>query len=66
MIPESNQLRPHQWVESHTDYLYAYTIARISEVLPGNPVGLVRDNFLILDKALVRKYQRCQLVFYTC
>jgi len=31
MIPESNQLRPHQWVESHTDYLYAYTIARISD-----------------------------------
>lgn len=31
MTAESNQVRPHQWVESYADYLYAYTVACISD-----------------------------------
>jgi RNA polymerase sigma-70 factor (TIGR02943 family) len=44
MMTESNQLRPHQWVESHADYLYAYTITRISDYEQAK--DLVQETFL--------------------
>src|SRR5882724_10601070 len=44
MTPESNQLCPHQWVELHADYLYVYTIARISDEEQAK--DLVQETFL--------------------
>ncbi|MDB5151462.1 MAG: sigma-70 family polymerase sigma factor [Mucilaginibacter sp.] len=43
-MSESNQLRPHQWVESHADYLYAYAITRISD--DEQAKDLVQETFL--------------------
>jgi RNA polymerase sigma-70 factor (TIGR02943 family) len=50
MTSESNQVRPYQWVESYADYLYAYTIARISDEEQAK--DLVQETFLAaLEKA---------------
>jgi len=40
----SNQLDPHTWVKSHADYLYAYTIKRISDEEQAK--DLVQETFL--------------------
>ena len=40
----SNQLDPHTWVKSHADYLYAYTIKRISD--DEQAKDLVQETFL--------------------
>jgi RNA polymerase sigma factor (sigma-70 family) len=44
MSPESHQLDPHQWVKAHADYLYAYTIKRISDTELSR--DLVQETFL--------------------
>ena len=44
MSAESNQLDPHTWVKSHADYLYAYTIKRISDEEQAK--DLVQETFL--------------------
>ena len=50
MTAENNRLRPHEWVESHADYLYAYTIARISD--EEQVKDLLQETFLAaLEKA---------------
>ena len=40
----TNQLDPHQWVNAHADYLYAYTITRISDEEQAK--DLVQETFL--------------------
>jgi RNA polymerase sigma-70 factor (ECF subfamily) len=50
MIAEYEQLNPHRWVESHADYLYAYTISRINDEEKAK--DLVQETFLAaLEKA---------------
>jgi RNA polymerase sigma-70 factor (TIGR02943 family) len=44
MIAENRQLNPHQWVETHADYLYAYAIARINDEEQAK--DLVQETFL--------------------
>ena len=44
MSSESHQLDPHQWVKAHADYLYAYTIKRISDTELAR--DLVQETFL--------------------
>src|SRR5258708_39575098 len=39
-----NKLNPHQWVEAHVDYLYAYAITRINDEEQAR--DLVQETFL--------------------
>ena len=46
----TNQLNPHQWVNAHADYLYAFAISRINDEEQAR--DLVQDTFLAaLEKA---------------
>ena len=46
----TNQLNPHQWVNAHADYLYAFAINRINDEEQAR--DLVQDTFLAaLEKA---------------
>jgi len=44
MIPQTNNIYPHQWVQAHADYLYAYTRARINDEEQAR--DLVQETFL--------------------
>jgi RNA polymerase sigma-70 factor (ECF subfamily) len=44
MTPDINQINPHQWVQTHADYLYAYAIARINDEEQAK--DLVQETFL--------------------
>lgn len=44
MIAETYKLKPHQWVEDHADYLYAYTRSRINDEEQAK--DLVQETFL--------------------
>lgn len=46
---QENELHPDQWVQNHADYLYNYTIARVSDEEIAQDI--VQDTFLAALKA---------------
>jgi DNA-directed RNA polymerase specialized sigma24 family protein len=44
IIAERTPLKPHEWVNAHADYLYAYTITRVNNEEQAR--DLVQETFL--------------------
>lgn len=57
MLPSKTTINPHNWVEVHADYLYAYAITRIGEEEQVH--DLIQETFLAALECLGRFEGRC-------